>query len=98
MRRLLPVLAAAALIAGCGSDTISQDEVETQAAAYLDSEAKARGGGDAAAKMRCPGDLEPKAGEEMRCTASDETGELTVLVRVSKVEDDSAALSFAIEE
>jgi hypothetical protein len=89
---VLLLVSSALLTAGCGDKKITQDEVESKAQGYLDGLAEQRGGQNAA-RVSCPGDLKAKAGETMRCTASDRTGELTVLVRVNSVDGDESRRS-----
>jgi hypothetical protein len=85
---------AAGLAAGCGDDTntVSQAEVEQQAAAEL---AAAVGADEP--NISCPGDLEAEVGATMECDLSVEGDDAVypVYVEVTSVEGDTA--NFSVE-
>ena len=92
----IPVALAIAF-AGCGTKTVSKEEVEKQVQAYFDNLAKQNG----QAKfpdIKCPDDLEAKKGKSERCSAKGTDGTLGITVTVTDVKDDKASLSFKADD
>jgi hypothetical protein len=83
--------------AGCGTKTVSKDEVEKQVQSYFDNLAKQNG----QAKfpdIKCPHDLEAKKGKSERCSAKGTDGTLGITVTVTDVSGDKASLSFKADD
>ena len=77
---------AAAALSGCGEDVLKEEDVERDAKRVLTEQV-----GEEPKRIDCPGDLEAKKGETMKCTlvASDDS-EVDVTVTVTEVADGKA--------
>ena len=83
-------LVTAALLAGCGSTTVSASDVEDQISSQLESQV-----GQAPDKVDCPGDLEGKVDATMTCVLTAGSDTVDVTVTVTKV--DGSDVSFDIK-
>jgi hypothetical protein len=83
-------LAAAALVGGCSSTTVSASDVEDQISSRLESQV-----GQAPDKVDCPDDLEGKVDATMTCVLTAGSDTLDVTVTVTEV--DGSNVKFDIQ-
>jgi hypothetical protein len=93
-RSLLAIpLALAIALAGCGTQTVSKNDVQDKAQTFVDSAAKAAG--QKSPKVKCDDDLEAKKGKSIDCPAGQG---IKVTVTVTEIKDDKASLGFEVKE
>jgi hypothetical protein len=92
----IPLVLAIA-VAGCGTKSVSKEEVEKQVQAYFDNLAK-QNGQTKFPDIKCPDDLEAKKGKSERCSAKGTDGTLGITVTVTDVSGDKASLSFKADD
>src|ERR1700742_1308119 len=83
--------------AGCGTKTVSKDDIEKQVQSYFDNIAK-QNGQASFPKITCPDDLEAKKGKSERCSAKQGKDTLGITVTVTDVKGDKASLSFKADD
>ncbi|WP_448626050.1 DUF4333 domain-containing protein [Geodermatophilus sp. URMC 64] len=81
-------------LAGCGTATVTADDVATAAEDTLEEQVGAR------PDVTCPDDLEAKVGATARCTLTADglDGEYGVTVTVTKVEGDTASFDVQVDQ
>jgi hypothetical protein len=81
-------------VTGCGEDTVSEGELESEVKKLIAQEVQAE-----PKEVDCPGDLKAEEGEKIRCKLVPATGqEVTAEVTVTSVEDEKANFSVEVVE
>ena len=77
---------AAVALTGCGEDVLDEADVEAEVKKALTEEV-----GQEPKRIDCPGDLDAKVGEKMRCTLiAEDDSEVDVDITVTEVKDGNA--------
>ena len=98
MTRRLPLLAAFPILlvglSGCGSGTLSADEVATKAEDALEQQVGAR------PTISCPDDVKAEVGAQTRCTLTggDDPAEYGVSIKVTEVDGDNAKFDIQVDD
>ena len=90
----VPVLVATlALVAGCGTPTVSKADVEKKVSAQLEEQV-----GRAPDDVTCPGDLTGKVGTTMRCTLTDGSDKVGLTVDVTDVDGSKVGFDIKVDD
>lgn len=90
---LLPIAALAALVAGCGTPTLAESDIEEQAEDVLEDAVGVR------PEVDCPDDLVAEVGETLECTLTAPDGsQLGTTITVTEVDGDTVLFDVEVEE
>lgn len=93
--RLTPVVTTIVVaVAACsGQATMSQSEAEKQISAALEKQV-----GRKPDKVTCPGDIDAKVGETMRCTLTADDVTFGLEMKITSVDGDDAKFDIKVDE
>jgi len=92
-KSLLVVAATVPLLAGCGTDSVPESEVEEITKDRLVSDF---GDGVAVEKVDCPEGLEAEKGATMSCTGTVNGEDIEIKLTVTKVDDETAEFEYEL--